>query len=134
MGFERFTDIVAWQLGMELHQRIIEITRRPAVARQFKFCEQLLSASSSVSANIAEGFLRYTIPEFLNYLRIAAGSLGETETRLRQGLAAGWVTDDDMTTMGPLIGRTGKAIAALRRSIQRFRTTSRKGRDAVPRT
>jgi len=134
MGIEKFTDIIAWQLGMELHQRIIEITLRPLVARRFKFCEQLLDASSSVSANIAEGFLRYTIPEFLNYLRIAAGSLGETETRLRQGLAAGWVTDDDMTTIGPLIGRTGKAIAAFRRSIQKFRKQPRKRRTAGPKT
>ena len=122
MGIKRVDEIVAWQLGMQLHQRVVELTRRPQCARHFKFCEQVIDSSSSVSANIAEGFLRFTIPELLKYLGFARSSLGETETRLRQALAAEWITPEDMATLGPLIGRTGKAIAAFRRSILQFKT------------
>jgi four helix bundle protein len=128
MGIKRVEEIIAWQLGMELHQRVVEITRRPECARHLKFCEQVLDSSSSVSSNIAEGFLRYTIPELMKYLRIASASLGETETRLRQALGAGWIAEKDMASIGPLIGRIGNAIGAFRRSIQKFKKLPRRGK------
>lgn len=47
----------------------------------FKLKSQFRDAAQSISANIAEGYGRRTLPEYLQYLYIAKGSLAETLTR-----------------------------------------------------
>ncbi|MCB1092949.1 MAG: four helix bundle protein, partial [Verrucomicrobiae bacterium] len=45
---------------------------------QKKLASQSLASSDSVHRNIAEGYCRRTIREYLQHLNIAMGSLGET--------------------------------------------------------
>lgn len=69
-----------WQRGMDL----FEIAFRLAgPVGDFKLKSQFTGAAQSVSANIAEGYGRRTLPEYLQYLfYIAKGSLGEALTRV----------------------------------------------------
>jgi len=70
-----------WNNGMELFQFINElITRIPKL--DFKLKSQIIDSSQSISANIAEGYCRKSINEYLYFLNISLGSLGETLTRL----------------------------------------------------
>ena len=84
MGVRRYHDLVAWQLCMELHDRIVALTDREPVRRDRKFCSQILDASSNCAPNIAEGFARFVPTEFKQFLRYALASLAETQTRLDQ--------------------------------------------------
>lgn len=43
---------------------------------------QIIDSAQSVSANIAEGYCRRSINEYLYFLNVALGSLGELMTRL----------------------------------------------------
>ena len=74
MGIRRHEDILAWQLGQELSERLAQILSRSAAHRDRNYCSEVQEAADAISANIAEGFDRY---------------LGETFTRLRQGFARG---------------------------------------------
>ena len=47
----------------------------------FKLKSQFRDAAQSVSSNIAEGYGRRTLPEYLQFLYVAKGSLAETLTR-----------------------------------------------------
>ena len=82
---KRFEDLVAWQLADELRARVVRFTAEPPVVYDRKFSDQILDAASSVPSNIAEGFCRYGHKEFARYCRIARGSLGETQVRLKDG-------------------------------------------------
>ncbi|MSO61230.1 MAG: four helix bundle protein [Acidobacteria bacterium] len=58
MGAKAFTELAAWQRGDELRRFVMEVTARPQVARDLRFCDQCKSAARSVTNNIAEGSLQ----------------------------------------------------------------------------
>src|SRR5438045_4555883 len=78
-----YQQLRVWQEAIELY-RIVS-----AVFRQFPYelkrvASQDIAASDSVHRNIAEGYCRRSINEYLQHLYVALGSLGE----LVSGIAA----------------------------------------------
>jgi four helix bundle protein len=67
-----------WQRGMDLFDLTFRLT---GPVSDFKLKSQFTDAAQSVSANVAEGYGRRTLPEYLQYLYIAKGSLAEALTR-----------------------------------------------------
>jgi len=67
-----------WQRGMDLFALAFRLARTVA---DFKLKSQFTDAAQSVSANVAEGYGRRTLPEYLQFLYVAKGSLGEALTR-----------------------------------------------------
>ena len=118
MGAKRFDELVAWQLGMRLHEWIIEFSRRPNVMEHRRYCDQLVDASSGICRNVAEGFGRWTHRDFHNSLRIAAASHNETESLLNEAVVRGFLTPVERKAIGPLLGRCGKAISALMKNLR----------------
>lgn len=68
----------AWQRGMDLFAMAFRLAMSVS---DFKLKSQFTDAAQSVSANIAEGYGRRSLPEYLQYLYIAKGSLAEVLTR-----------------------------------------------------
>ena len=67
-----------WQRGMDLFDLAYRLSAR---VPDFKLKSQFSDAAQSVSANIAEGYGRRTLPEYIQFLYTAKGSLGEALTR-----------------------------------------------------
>ena len=67
-----------WQRGMDLFVMVYDLAQQ---VPDFKLRSQFADASQSVSSNIAEGYGRRSLPEYVQYLYIAKGSLAETLTR-----------------------------------------------------
>ena len=84
-GVRRFQDLVAWQLCVELCDVVFEMTETGSAARDIEYQAQIRSAAKKAPALIAEGFLRFTAPEFVRYLRMARGELGEIQNHLEFG-------------------------------------------------
>lgn len=60
MAYKTFEDLPVWQAGRELVRRVYDVTRRPQVARDHGFCDQIERAAVSVTNNISEGHERGT--------------------------------------------------------------------------
>jgi four helix bundle protein len=82
VGVRRFEDLVAWQLAVELCDVVFEITETGAASSDLEFRSQIRKAAQKAPALIAEGFLRYTPSEFVPYLRVARGEIGEVQNHL----------------------------------------------------
>jgi four helix bundle protein len=117
MGVRRHEDLICWQLSMKLHERVVAIVAKDTVKHDWRFCEQLLDASSSAAPNIAEGFARYSKADFSRFLRIALGSLAETKTHLQQGRQRGYLSIEDYEEALSLARRAAAATSGLRASI-----------------
>ncbi len=73
-----YLKLEAWTRGMDLFALSYQLS---ATVGDFKLKSQFRDAAQSVSANIAEGYGRRTLPEYLQFLYFAKGSLAETLTR-----------------------------------------------------
>ncbi|MEP0823768.1 MAG: four helix bundle protein [Ignavibacterium sp.] len=70
-----------WKESVELFNEVyVALKQIPDL--DFRLRSQINDAIQSVSANIAEGYCRRTINEYLQHLNVALGSLGEALTRL----------------------------------------------------
>lgn len=73
-----FISLEVWQRAMDLFVLVYELAQQ---IPDFKLRSQLADAAQSVSSNIAEGYGRRSLPEYIQYLYVAKGSLAETLTR-----------------------------------------------------
>ena len=72
--------LIVWQKAMELFELVWNIGFREAKI-DFKLRSQLADAAQSIAANIAEGYGRRSISEYIQFLYYALGSMAETLTR-----------------------------------------------------
>ena len=88
-----YLKLEAWQRGMDL---FVMAFRLSANVSDLKLKSQFRDATQSVSANIAEGYGRRSLPEYLQFLYIAKGSLAETLTRAIGLHNVKFVSDGDL--------------------------------------
>ena len=115
-------DFVALQLCVELADLIIEITATVAVTKDAELCDQIRRSSGAPGPHIAEGFGRFKPREFAHYLRMAVGSLMETETWLQRGKRNGYWKRETFDRAKSLCDRaldmTRKLLASKVRQIE----------------
>jgi four helix bundle protein len=75
-----YMKLIVWQKAMELFELVWKICYVEAQI-DFKLRAQVADAAQSISANIAEGYGRRSVKEYLQFLYITLGSAGETMTR-----------------------------------------------------
>jgi len=75
-------------------------------------------SSASVAANISEGFGRESRKEFARFLRIAQGSLKETETHILLSIRLEMLTANAASNTMLLTEEVGKMLGALIRKIE----------------
>jgi four helix bundle protein len=77
-----YRDLQVWQRAMDVAVGTYELTKAYPRDELFGLTSQSRRAAASIAANIAEGYGRASRPSYLNFLRIARGSLKELETHL----------------------------------------------------
>ena len=119
MRVARYEDLDAWKLATMVRKGVIKMTAKPTVRIDRRFCDQIRSSAASITANIAEGFGRYTDPDFLRFLRFARGSALETREWLRDGLDREHFTEAGFDEAWKLLDRATGAITRLAEEIDR---------------
>jgi four helix bundle protein len=83
-----FRKLQVWDRAVKRAARVLALTPRVADKRADVLSAQLWRASSSVSANIAEGSAHDSHSQFARYLGMAIGSANEVESHLALAAAA----------------------------------------------
>ena len=114
-----YRDLVVWQYAIELAVACYAATKSLPREEVYGLTSQIRRAAASVPANIAEGYGRDGRASFIQFLRIAQGSLKELETHV---ILAGRLDYLSIPTSEPLLGKadeTGRMLRSLIRSLQR---------------
>ena len=113
-----YRDLRVWQDAMTLAEVCYRLTGGFQREEVFGLSAQIRRAEVSIAANIAEGHGRENTQSFIQYLRIAQGSLKELETHLmlaeRVNIAANSKTDVILVQCKNL----GKMVRSLIRAPQ----------------
>jgi len=111
-------DLNVWQLGMEITERVYQLTRDFPDDERFGLISQLRRAAMSVPANIAEGNARSSTKEYLHHLSIAVGSLAEVETFLDLALRLRYGQSKAIDRLTETMDEERRMLRGLQRSLR----------------
>lgn len=83
-----------------------------------RVASQAIACSDSIHRNIAEGYCRRSIKEYLNFLNISKGSLGESVSGLHAYYAAGQLTDEEFNEVDALAYKLENGLLKLIESLE----------------
>ena len=113
-----FKKLRVWQDSVSLYILACEIFLKfPYGIR--KTTSQAIDAVHSISRNIAEGYCRRSIKEYLNHLNIALGSCGEFYSCYESFRQAGQITDDQYEELDKIHYKVENSLISLIKSLQR---------------
>jgi four helix bundle protein len=112
-----FENLQICKLSEKLSDQLWKIVVRWEVLPRDTVGKQLVRAGDSIGANIAEGSGRGTDPEVRRFLRIARGSLYETQHWLRRAYRRRLLTDKQVDELLPLVKELTPKLNAYLRSI-----------------
>ncbi len=118
MAAKRHQDLVVWQAADELKREVYRLSNGGPGSRDFRFRDQLRSAVSSITANITEGFRRYSPREFAQFLDYAYASAGETDHWLDDGVERQYWNESDLRTARIQLRRLDAGLRALMRYLR----------------
>jgi four helix bundle protein len=98
-----FVHLHIYKLSEKLADQIWRIVVRWDFLAKNTVGIQIIKAADSIGANIAEGSGRGTDPELRRFLRVARGSLYETQHWLRRAYKRGLLTDKQVNDLVPII-------------------------------
>ena len=99
MTINRFEDLEIWKNARSLCKRIRDFSIDSSLSKDYSLKDQILRSSGSVMDNIAEGFERDGKKEFIQFLYIAKGSLGETRSQVYRCLDANHLNEEQFTSL-----------------------------------
>jgi len=70
-----FEELDCWKMSTNLRRKCSKLVKNFPQEEKYKLVDQVIRASRSVTANIAEGFGRYHYQEYAQYCRQSRGSL-----------------------------------------------------------
>ena len=113
-----YSDLKVWQKSMDLAVEIYQLVKLLPREELYGLSDQMRRAVVSIPSNIAEGHQRSATKDYIRFLFIAKGSLGELETQLLLCERLGYVNNE---ISGPIYSRCeeiGRMLSGLINSLQ----------------
>ena len=115
-----YQKLIVWSDAIEYYAMTQEVFRKfPYELR--KVAVQAIGSSDSVHRNIAEGYCRRSIHEYLNFLNIALGSLGESISGLQAYRKARQISEEDFQRLDRLGYKIENGLLRLVESLEKKR-------------
>ncbi len=119
MAKAKFLELRVYRLAEELVDAVYEVVLPWDRLDRNTVGEQLIRAIDSVGANIAEGYGRGSFADNRRFVRIARGSLNETQHWLRRAYRRNLLTEEQTARLKPLLDELAPKLNAYLKSIGR---------------
>jgi len=126
MKLTRFEDLECWQEARKLVKMVYSITNNAHFKKDLRLSGQIQAAATSSMANIAEGFVRHSDKEFIQFLFIAMSSAAEVQSHLYIALDQGYITKDVFDEIYEQANKVAMIISGFIRYLRTNPTTQTK--------
>jgi four helix bundle protein len=117
MSRTNFEKLRVYKLSEELADEIWKIVSRWDTFAKDTVGRQIVRSADSVGANIAEGTGRHNFQDNRRFVKIARGSLNETQHFLRRAFKRNLLTPADVKKLKPLVDNLAPQLNAYLKSI-----------------
>lgn len=117
-----YQQLRVWQDAVELYRLTCHAVRTWPFERK-RVASQAIASADSVHRNIAEGYCRRSLREYLLFLNFALGSLGESVSGYVTYHSAGDLSDLDFEALDSLSFRLENGLMKLIESLERKRAS-----------
>lgn len=108
-----------YKISRSLILEVYSLTKKFPIDEKFGLISQLRRAAISISLNIAEGSGKISKKDFANFIRIAIGSLIETDTSLKISIDLGYIKIEEYNKLDNKIKELYFKLIALDKSLRR---------------
>jgi four helix bundle protein len=115
-----YQQLLVWQDAIELYGLTFRVVRGWPY-EQKRLVSQALASSDSVHRNIAEGYSRRSVREYLQHLNVALGSLGETFSGFIAYSGTRQIERADFESIDTLVFRLENRLLKLVEALERKR-------------
>jgi four helix bundle protein len=110
----KLEELEVWQISRGFCKVIYNYTRQECFVKDFILVKQIRRSSGSIMDNIAEGFERGGMDEFIEFLGISKGTCGETRSQLYRAFDNGHIDNEQLSEglemTGLLLNKLGAFI------------------------
>jgi four helix bundle protein len=106
-----FEDLDCWQEARILVRKIYDATREGSFKKDLRLTGQIQAAATSCMANIAEGFIRRSDKEFIQFLYISMASSAEVRSHLYVALDQGYINQKQFDDIYDQADKCGRMIS-----------------------
>ena len=117
MVSQRFQDLKVYRLAEDLSEEIWKIVRQWQPLEKDTVGKQIISSADSIGANIAEGLGRGSFQDNKRFVKIARGSLYETQHWLRRAYYRQLLTQEQLNRLKQLVDELAPKLNAYLNSI-----------------
>lgn len=121
MKFKKFEDLPIWQISLRLTKEIYDLTAKKEFSKDFSLRDQIRKAIISVSSNIVEGFEKNSNNEFIRFLKISKGSIGEVRNQLYLALAVNYINQNEFNNINKELEKLANQIGGFIRYLEEKR-------------
>jgi len=118
-----FKDLIVWQKAHQLVIAIYKATKLFPKEEVFSLTNQVRRAAVSIAANICEGYKKKTIPNQLNFINIAEGSLEEVKYYIILSKDLQYINEMDYENLTNSAEEVGRLINGYEKAILKRLTT-----------
>lgn len=119
-----YTKLRVWKHAVELFSLVFDLTKNFSYDLT-KAKNNILDASNSILRNIAEGYCRRNLKEYLNFLNIALGSAGELFSGMYSFKEIKKIRQDDFERFDTLHYLVENELISLIKSLQQKQRNSK---------
>ena len=114
MKVTRFEDLECWKEARLLTRQIYgAVHQSVGWQKDIRLASQIQSAAGSVMGNIAEGFVRRSNKEFIQFLFISMSSCAEVQSHLYIAVDQGYLPKDSFESIYEQANKTARIVSGL---------------------
>jgi four helix bundle protein len=117
MATQSFEQLIVWQKAHQYVLSIYQMTRKYPKEEMFGLVNQMRRAAISITANIAEGYIRIGSKEKLRFYNISQGSLEETRNFIILSKDLDYISEEDKNLLSDQASEVSRLLNAYCKGI-----------------